>query len=126
VAYIDGMVAPVRMADREAYRAHCEKLAELLKRHGATALYENWGDDLHEEEVWSLGKVVSRKEDETVVYSWVLWPSKAARDEGWAAADPEYQAMMLAAPIDTDRMFGAGFEPIVGFQSDDGGGLSPG
>ena len=114
MAYIDGIIAPVRIVDRDAYRAHSEKLAELMKRHGALELRENWGELLDEAGDQSLSTRVDLRPDETVVFSWIVWPSRSARDRGWEAADAEYQAMMAAAPMDTDRMFVAGFEPLVG------------
>ncbi len=114
MAYIDGMIGPVPVAAREAYQAHSARLAELLKRHGALELRENWGELLDEAGDQSLATRVHLRPGETVVFSWVVWPSRSARDQGWAAADAEYQEMMDAAPIDGERMFVAGFEPIGG------------
>ena len=114
MAYLDGMIAAVPKSARDAYRAHSERLAELLKRHGALGLHENWGELLDEAGDQSLATRVACGPDETVVFTWVVWPSRAARDEGWAKADPEYQPLMDASPIDTDRMYVAGFEPLRG------------
>jgi uncharacterized protein YbaA (DUF1428 family) len=56
---------------------------------------------------------VQAKGDERVVYSWVEWPSKAARDEGWekAMADPRMKNMKM--PFDGQRVVYGGFEPIL-------------
>jgi uncharacterized protein YbaA (DUF1428 family) len=63
----------------------------------------------------SFSLAVQRNEDETVVFSWVIWPDKAARDAGWAKvmADPRMPSDMSGAPFDGKRMIYGGFEPIV-------------
>ena len=63
----------------------------------------------------SFPMAVQRKPDETVVFSWIAWPSKAVRDEGMkkAMADPRLQAGMNPMPFDGPRMIFGGFEVIV-------------
>jgi uncharacterized protein YbaA (DUF1428 family) len=114
MTYIDGFVAAVPTANREAYRLHAEKAVPLFKRLGATAMVENWGVDVPDGEVTSLKMAVQAKPDETVVFSWVVWPDRKTRDAAWAAmqSDPE-MAAMGEMPFDGKRMIFGGFETIL-------------
>ena len=110
--YVDGFVLAVPTARREEYRAHAEAAAVVFKEFGALALVECWGDDVPEGKLTSLPMAVKRQDDETVVFSWVVWPSRAVRDEGMkkVMADPRLQGEM---PFDGKRMIYGGFEVIV-------------
>lgn len=76
MAYVDGFVAAVPTANREIYREHAETAARVFKEHGALQVVECWGDDVPEGKLTSFPMAVQRKDDETVVYSWVTWPSR--------------------------------------------------
>ncbi len=80
--YIDGFVAAVPTANREKYRKHAEVAAEVFKKHGALKLVECWGDDVPTGKTTSFPQAVKLEPNETVVFSWVAWPSRRARDEG--------------------------------------------
>lgn len=114
MSYVDGFVCPVPNANRESYRAHAARFADVFKAHGATQVMECWGDDVPEGETTSFSLATRRKDDETVVFSWIAWPSKAARDAAWAKimSDPAMQDMS-DMPFDAKRMFWGGFAPIV-------------
>ena len=113
--YVDGFVAAVPTANRDNYRKHAEQAAEVFKSHGAIRLVECWGDDVPEGEVTSFPMAVKCKEDETVVFSWILWPSKEARNEGMekAMADPRFDMEANPMPFDGKRMIFGGFQMIV-------------
>lgn len=113
--YVDGFVLAVPTANREAYRRHAEDAAVVFKAHGALSLVECWGDAVPEGKVNSMHTAVLRRPDETVVFSWITWPDKAARDAGMAKvfADPRMPASMDAMPFDGTRMIFGGFETIV-------------
>ena len=115
--YVDGFVAAVPTANLEAYRRHAEAAAVVFKEHGALRLVECWGDDVPEGELTSLPKAVSCKEDETVVFSWILWPSKAVRDDGMhkALADERLSEETNPMPFDGKRMIYGGFRVIADF-----------
>jgi uncharacterized protein YbaA (DUF1428 family) len=115
MSYVDGFVAAVPSANREAYREHAEKSLAVFKEHGATRCVEAWGDDVPDGKVTSFPLAVQRKDDETVVFSWVEWPSKEARDAGWAKimADPRMQPDANPMPFDGQRLIYGGFQPIV-------------
>lgn len=115
MSYVDGFVTPVLTAQKEAYRAHAETAAHMFKEFGATSVVEAWADDVPEGKVTSFSLSVQRKEEETVVFSWVVWPSKAARDAGWAKmmADDRMNMETMAGLFDGKRLIYGGFEPIV-------------
>jgi uncharacterized protein YbaA (DUF1428 family) len=115
MSYVDGFVAAVPSANREAYREHAAKAATVFKEHGATRCVEAWGDDVPDGKVTSFPLAVRRKDDETVVFSWVEWPSKQARDAGWQKimADPRMQPEANPMPFDGQRLIYGGFQPIV-------------
>jgi uncharacterized protein YbaA (DUF1428 family) len=113
--YVDGFVCAVPTANRETYRKFSERMAPLFKEHGALRLVECWGDDVPEGKVTSFPMAVKRKDDETVVFSWITWPSKQARDEGMkkVMADPRMQPDKNPMPFDGKRLIYGGFEVLV-------------
>lgn len=115
MSYVDGFVAAVPTANRDAYRAHAEKALALFKEYGATRCVECWGDDVPEGKLTSFPMAVKREDDESVIFSWVEWPSREARDAGWQKimADPRMQPDANPMPFDGKRMIYGGFSPIV-------------
>ena len=113
--YIDGFVAAVPTASRDAYRKHAEAAALVFKEHGALSVAECWGDDVPDGKLTSFPMAVKRKDDETVVFSWITWPSRQVRDEGMkkVMADPRLQPENNPMPFDGKRMIYGGFEMIV-------------
>ncbi len=111
----DGFVAAVPTANREIYKKHAEAAAIVFKEHGALKLVECWGDDVPDGKVTSFPMAVKRKDDETVVFSWITWPSRKVRDEGMkkVMADPRLQPDRNPMPFDGKRMIYGGFEMIV-------------
>jgi uncharacterized protein YbaA (DUF1428 family) len=105
----------VPTANREAYRLHAEKAAAVFREHGAVKVVECWGDDVPEGKVTSFPMAVKREENETVVFSWVVWPSRQVRDAGWqkVMTDPRLQAETNPMPFDGKRLIYGGFEMIV-------------
>ena len=113
--YVDGFVAAVPTANREKYRQVAEQAAAVFKEHGALKVVECWGDDVPEGKVTSFPMAVKRQPDETVVFSWIVWASREARDRGMKAAmaDPRLQPDAQPMPFDGQRMIYGGFEVIV-------------
>jgi hypothetical protein len=76
---------------------------------------ECWGDDVPEGEVTSFPKAVQKKGDETVVFGWILWPSREARDHGMPKAMAHGRLMQETNPMPFDgkRMIYRGFESMV-------------
>ena len=113
--YIDGFVVAVPTANRERYRQQAEAAAIVFKENGALAVVECWGDDVPEGKLTSFPMAVKREANETVVFSWITWPSRSVRDEGMkkSMADPRLQPGIQPMPFDGKRMIYGGFEVIV-------------
>lgn len=116
MTYIDGFVLAVPTENRERFRALAGRVAKIFVDHGALRVIENWGDDVPKGEVTDFYRAVQAKENETVVFSWVEWPSKEARDKGNDAivADPRMERVPEEMNLmDSKRMIYGGFTPIV-------------
>ena len=115
MTYVDAFVAAVPSANREAYLKHAEDAAVVFKDHGALKLVECWGDDVPQGEVTSFPMAVKCKDDETVVFSWILWPSREVRNAGMekVMADPRIQPDRNPMPFDGKRLIFGGFEMIL-------------
>lgn len=113
--YVDGFVLAVPTANRDKYRGVAETAAGVFKENGALSVVECWGDDVPEGKVTSFSMAVQRKPDESVVFSWIVWPSKKVRDEGMKKSmeDPRLQKDMNPMPFDGQRMIFGGFQVIV-------------
>ena len=113
--YVDGFVVAVPTANRERYRQQAEVAAAVFKENGALAVVECWGDDVPEGKLTSFPMAVKREENETVVFSWITWPSRSVRDEGMkkSMADPRLNPESNPMPFDGKRMIYGGFEVIV-------------
>ncbi len=113
--YADGFVLPVPEGNKEAYREMAQKAATIFLEHGATRVVEAWGDDVPDGKVTDFRKSVKAEEGENVVFSWIEWPSRQARDDGWqkAMADERMKPDHDNMPFDGKRMFWGGFEPIL-------------
>lgn len=115
MSYVDCFVAAVPSENKEQYLEHARISAEIFKEYGALEIVENWGDDIPDGDVTSLPMAVKAQENETVVFSWVIWPSKAVRDSGWSAMmedarmSPENNPM----PFDGKRLIYGGFNTIL-------------
>ncbi|AEG91310.1 DUF1428 domain-containing protein [Ramlibacter tataouinensis] len=114
--YIDGFVAAVPTANRQLYLEHVRMAAQVFKDHGALQLVECWGDDVPEGKLTSFPMAVQRKPDETVVFSWISWPSRAARDAGMKEVmeDPRMARMQadMERTFDGKRLIYGGFEVL--------------
>ncbi len=103
----------VPAVNRDAYLAHARQALPLFKAFGATRMVECWGDDVPDGKVTDFKRAVKAKADEVVLFSWIEWPSKEARDAGMKKmmADPRMQDMKM--PFDGQRMIFGGFQPIL-------------
>ena len=116
MAYIDGFLAPVLPGvTMEQYRDFARKAALIFKEYGATRVVESWADDVPDGKVTDFRRSVQAKEGETVVFSWIEWPDKATRDDGWKKImeDQRMQPGSEPMPFDGPRMIYGGFAGIV-------------
>ena len=115
--YVDGFVVPVPRANLEAYRRMSERCAEVWMEYGALQYRECRGDDVKPGNLTSFPQSVQLKDDEVVVFSWIVYRNREERDRinEKVMADPRLKDMMDPAhlPFDGKRMFWGGFETIV-------------
>ena len=106
---------PSRPVTKNAYRALAVSQAAIFRECGASRVVEAWGDDVPDGKVTDYKGAVKAAGDEKVVYSWIEWPSKDAREQGWKKvfADPRMHAGRSDLPYDTRRRVHGGFTPIV-------------
>ena len=115
MSYVEGFVAAVPAANKETYRKHAAEAAPLFKEFGATRMVETWGDDVPDGKVTDFKSTVKAKDDEVVVFSWIEYPSKEARDAANVKlmTDPRMKEMGSTMPFDAKRMIFGGFAPFV-------------
>ena len=113
--YVDGFVAAVPKVKKQAYAQHARLAGQAFLDHGALSFQENWADDVKPGEKTDMLQAVHCQEDEAVVFSWIVWPSKAHRDEAMpkVMADPRASAELNPMPFDASRLIHGGFVPLV-------------
>lgn len=116
MSFVDGMIAAVPADSKDAFIEYSKRTGEVFKALGATAVVDCWGETVPDGEVTSFPLAVKKKDDEVVVFSWVEWPSREARDAGWKKfeEDPSIFERLGEMPFDGKRMIYGGFERIVG------------
>lgn len=119
--YIDGFVFPLPKAELEKYKNVALKVAEIWKEYGALSYQEYVGDDLSLEGTQSFAEAIEVKEDEVIVFGWVIFPSKEVREEANKKVPLDPRMEEILAPIkqdekvifDASRMFYGGFKALV-------------
>ena len=116
MAYVDGFIIAVPKSRLEDYMAMSRKCEPIWREFGATDYVECVGDDVPYGELTSFPRAVQAKEDEVVVFSWIVYPSKDIRDacNKKAIEDPRLDGMMKNMPFDGKRMIYGGFAPFLG------------
>jgi uncharacterized protein YbaA (DUF1428 family) len=114
-AYIDGFVLAVPEAKRAAYEDMARKAAAVFLDHGALRDVEAWGYDVSPGEVTDFYRAVKAEEGEAVVFSFIEWPDKQTRDDGWkkVMADERMKYSPEETPFDGKRMFWGGFDSVL-------------
>lgn len=119
--YIDGFVLPIPRIYIDEYKKAAEKVAEIWKEYGAIAYFEFIGDDLSLEGTKSFIETVDAKEDEEIIFGWVVFPSKEIRDLANKKVPTDPRMIEIVAPLtntkklifDASRMVYGGFHPLV-------------
>jgi uncharacterized protein YbaA (DUF1428 family) len=113
--YVDGFVIPLPKKKLAAYRRVAQKAGKIWREHGALEYFETVGEELKPR--WGFPKLAKLRRGETVVFSWIVYKSKADRNRVNAKVmnDPRMKPMMdpAAMPFDMKRMAMGGFEVIV-------------
>lgn len=117
MSYVDGFVVPVPRKNLAAYRRMAQKVGKVWKEHGALE-YKEWiGDDVPVGKFTSFPRSVKLKPTETVVFSWIVYKSRAHRDRVNAKVmkDPRLADMMdpKTMPFDGKRLILGGFKKLV-------------
>jgi uncharacterized protein YbaA (DUF1428 family) len=117
MAYVDGFLVPLSKRKIAAYRRIARKAGKVWREHGALEYRECIGDDLGVKGMASFRKRAGARAGETVVFSWVVYQSKADRKRVVAKvmSDPRLAAMSdpKNSPFDLRRMAYGGFRVLV-------------
>ena len=117
MAYVDGFVVPVPKRKVDAYRRMARKAGKIWREHGALEYRECIADDVKKGKLTSFPQSVKLKQGETVIFSWIVYKSRADRDRINAKVmkDPRLAGMMdpTDVPFDAKRMFWGGFKVVV-------------
>lgn len=115
MTYVTGFVAAVPTANQEAFRKHAEDAAVVFKENGALQVMECWGDDVPDGKLTSFPLAVKCQADETVIFSWILWPSREVCNDAMQKVmdDPRMHPDTNPMPFDGKRVIYGGFQPIV-------------
>ena len=115
--YVDGYVLPVPKKNLPAYRRMAQKAGKVWREHGALEFRECVGDNLKTKMAVSFPRTIKLKSGETVVFSWIVFKSRAHRDAVNAKVmkDPRLAKMMdmKSMPFDSKRMVYGGFKVMV-------------
>ena len=117
MAYVDGFIVPVPKKNLAAYRTMARKAGKVWRDHGALEFRECVADDVKKGKWTSFPRSVKLKPNETVVFSYIVYKSRAQRDRIMAKVmkDKRLAGMMdpKAMPFDAKRMIFGGFKVIV-------------
>jgi uncharacterized protein YbaA (DUF1428 family) len=80
MAYVDGFVLPVPKTNLDAYRRLARKAGKVWREHGALEYKECVADDVDAGKVTSFPRSVKLKPDETVIFAWIVYRSRAHRE----------------------------------------------
>ncbi len=115
--YVDGFVIPLPRKNLNTYRRLAQKAGKVWKKHGALEFRESVGDDMNVKMGLSFPRAIKTKPGETVLFSYIVFKSRAHRDRVNAKVmkDPRIAQMMKSAPMpfDAKRMMYGGFKTIV-------------
>ena len=115
--YVDGFIVPVPRKKLPAYRRMAKKASKVWREHGALDYREWVADDVKMGKWTSFPRSVKLKPDETVVFAWIVYKSRAQRDRVNANVmkDPRLAGMMnlKTLPFDAKRMIWGGFKLLV-------------
>ena len=115
MTYVDGFVIPVPEDRLDEYEKMAGDAAAIWREYGALSVVECVADDVPYGELTSFPRAVQAADGETVIFSWILYESREARDRvnEKVMADPRMQGDMSEMPFDAKRMIFGGFRPLV-------------
>jgi uncharacterized protein YbaA (DUF1428 family) len=113
--YVDGFLLPVPKAKVEDYRRIAANAGNVWREHGALAFVECLADDVKPGKLTSFPQAVNLEADETVVFSYIVYPSREERDRinALVMKDPRIDMDPANMPFDAKRMIWGGFSVLV-------------
>jgi uncharacterized protein YbaA (DUF1428 family) len=115
--YVDGFVVPVKKDKLDEYRKMSTRCGEIWREHGALEYRECAADDVKPGKLTSFPQSVDLQDDEIVFFSWIIYPSREARDatNEKVMKDPRMADMMKPenTPFDGKRLIYGGFDMVV-------------
>ena len=115
MSYVDGFVIAVPTANLEQYKKLATHACNVWIEHGALSYVEAFADDVPYGELTSFPRAVQAKDDETVVFAWITYPSRASRDEinQKVMGDERMKSEAWKGVFDAQRMIYGGFKTFV-------------
>ena len=117
MGYVDGFVVPVPKANLANYKRMSRKMAKVWRELGALEFRECVADDVKPGKLTSFPQAVKLKADEVVVFSWIVYKSRAERNRinAMGMKDPRLAEMMDPKKMQFDgkRMFWGGFRMMI-------------
>jgi len=115
--YVDGFLLAVPKDKFDAYKEIATTAGRIWMEHGALSYVECKADDVPYGELTSFPRAVQAKDDETVIFAWIAYPSREKRDEinKKVFEDERMKMDMASMPFDGKRMIFGGFESFVEF-----------
>ena len=115
MSYVDGFVVPVPRRKLGAYRRMAKEAGKIWRKHGALQYVEAAADDVKPGKWTSFPQAVNLEPDETVVFSYIVYPSRAERDRinALVMKDPRIDMDPAHMPFDGKRMIWGGFNVLV-------------
>lgn len=114
MSYVDGFVIPVPAGREADYQAFARQWAPKFKEHGAIRIVECMADDVPDGKRTDFKRAVALEEGESLVFSWIIWPSKDVRDKAYKAMEGDgSMSMPEDMPMDGKRMIWGGFKPFL-------------
>ncbi|KAA5804770.1 DUF1428 domain-containing protein [Alkalicaulis satelles] len=125
---ITAFIAAVPTANRDVFITHVHDAADVFQEYGLSSAAECWGDDVPEGKLTDFRRAVLAEPDETVIFSWYGWPSKAAQEEVMekVMSDPRAGPEQNPMPFDGKRVVYGHFEPVLEFGAAQPGGYVDG
>lgn len=119
--YIDGFVLPIPRIYLDEYKKVAEKVAKIWKEYGAIDYFEYIGDDMSLASTKSFIETIDAKDDEEIIFGWLVFPSKEIRDLANKKVPTDTRMIELVTPLinqkrlifDVSRMVYGGFKSFV-------------
>lgn len=115
--YVDGFVIPIPKKNLKAYFRMAKKAGTIWREHGALEYRECAGDDLKVKALLPFPRLAKIKAGETIVFSWIVYKSRAHRNRVNARVmkDPRMNGLCdpKSIPFDVKRMAYGGFKVVV-------------